>query len=145
MPNLRKAFHEHLGCQNVRYEVQGVIKYSITLNDDVVNVADIPIGLYFDADAASGDMNGDVIGVCLMAIDIEELELVPRLRNMLTHWDRQGLLRREGMAVCLVSCKDADGIWVYGKEGVEVEGADLRVSGEEGGWMSRIFTLKKQW
>ena len=123
----------------------GAIKCGIALNDDVVKVADILIGLYFDADAASGDMNGNAIGVALLAFDMKESELVCCLRHILMDWDRQGLLRREGMAVCLLYCKDADGIWVYGKEGVEVEGADLRVWGEEGGWMSRIFSLKKDW
>ena len=101
-----------------------------------------------DADAASenlkGSVIGSVVGFGLTAMGREEIELVISAQKRLKDWDSQGVLRREGRAVLLVSCKGSDGIWVYGEEGVEVKGAITRVE-MEGGWMSQILILKKEY
>ncbi len=101
------------------------------------------MGLCLDADAASDKIKGNIVGVCLFSKGREEMELVSSLQQLLKVWDSEGLLKREGMAVCSISCKGVDGIWIYGKEGVEVGGTNLRVSGGEGRWLSRILYVKK--
>ena len=130
-PELHKAFHEYLGCQNIQFEPSQPI------------ACDLTIAFFLDADATSGEGKGNVIGVCLASLGREEMEMVGLLRQNLEVWDKEGVLRRQGKAVCLLSCRGVDGIWVYGEAGVEVEGADLRVWGQEGGWLSRIVSLEK--
>ena len=143
-PYLRKTFQEYLRCQNVQY----IPSFRIAPNDDITKVDDIRIGLFVDADAASenlkGSVIGSVIGFGLTAMGREEIELVTSAQKHLKDWDRQGVLRREGRAVVVVSCKGVDGIWVYGEEGVEVKGAIAKVE-MEGGWMSQILILRKEY
>ena len=98
-----------------------------------------------DADATSEDGKGRVIGVCLTSLGTEETEMVDLLWRVLEDYDKEGVLRRQGKAVCLVSCRGVDGIWVYGEAGVEVEGADRRVWAKEGGWLSRIAAVERNW
>ena len=142
MPDLLKAFREHLGCQNIAYEVCPEITSSNAPDDIVVKYAGIQMGLYLDADALSENVKGNVIGYFMISEAREEMELVCLVLHLLKFLDSEGLLRREGKAVCLVSGKGADGIWVYGEEGVEVEGADYRAWGGDR-WMSRILSLQK--
>ena len=47
------------------------------------------------------------------------------------------MLRREGQAVCMISCKGFDGIWVYGE--AEVDGVVER------GCMKPILFVKKEY
>ena len=142
MPALNKAFHEHLGCQNFQHEMIPETTSSNAPDDSVANFADIQMGVFLDADAASENIKGKVIGFTLSSEAREEMELVYLLPKILKSWDSEGLLRREGKAVCAISGKGSDGIWIYGEEGVEVEGADFQVRGE-GGWLSRILSLEK--
>ena len=116
-PKLQKAFHEYLGCQNVQYKVVEAIASGTAPNDDVVNVTDLQMGYYFDADAGNGDGEGIVVGLCLFSMNREERELVALLRQTLEKLDKEGVLRRKGKAVCLICCKGVAGIWVYGEEG----------------------------
>ena len=143
-PCLRKTLQEYLGCQNVQY----IPSSSIAPNDYLAKVDDVQLGIILDADAASenlkGSVIGSVVGFGLTAMGREEIELVILAQKHLKDWDSQGVLRREGRAVLLVSCKGSDGIWVYGEEGVEVKGAITRVE-MEGGWMSQILILKKEY
>ena len=146
LPNLHIAVHEHLGCQNIRVElIQGVTSDTAPDDDVVVNFADLQMVLCLDAGAASEKIEGNILGVCMFSKGREEMELVSSLRKLLKVWDSEGLLKREGKAVSLVYCKGVQGIWVYGKEGVEVEGADLRLEGGEGVWMSRVASVEKLW
>ena len=139
-PCLRKTLQEYLGCQNVQYTPS----FNIAPNDYLAKVDDVQIGIILDADAASENLKGSVVGFGLTAIGREEIELVILAQKHLKDLDSQGVLRREGRAVLLVSCKGSDGIWVYGEEGVEVKGAITRVE-MEGGWMSQILILKKEY
>ena len=93
---------------------------------------------FLDADAASEkSLEGSVIGFSLTSTGTEEEELFFRAREMLNDMDREGLLRRKGQAVCLISCIGFDGIWVYGE--AEVEGA------MDHGCMIPIFFMKKEY
>lgn len=123
--------------------MSGQLTYSTGPNYDVDKVADLHMGLFWDADAASGNIKGYVTGMYLVSRGLEEMELVALALNCSKDWDRQRFLRREGMAICLVSSKVTDGIWVYREDGVEVEGADRKLWGEEGGCLSRIFSVER--
>ena len=70
------------------------------------------------------------------------MTLLAIAHKMMKDWHIKRLLRREGIAVFLVSCKEADRIWVYREDGVEVEGADRKLWGKEGGCLSRIFSVE---
>ena len=136
-PSLDKAFQEYLGCQNFIFSPCGVFHFPTAPNDDVAKFTDIRMGLFLDTDAAN--FKGSVIGFCLTLIGIEEIESFDPLWEILENLDRQGWLRKEGRAVCLVSCEGVDGIWVYGEK---VKGAEL-VREKEGVCLSRIFSVKK--
>ncbi|KAK0515263.1 hypothetical protein JMJ35_002642 [Cladonia borealis] len=142
-PYLRKTFQDNLGCQNVRYTPSEALASRFAPEDDVAKVAGIQVGLFLDADAAGESLMGSVIGFGLTSTGKEEIELVTLAQEILKDWDRQGLLRRKGRAVLLVSCKGVDGIWVYGEEGVEVEGAIDKME-LEGGWMSQLLSFKRE-
>ena len=93
--------------------------------DDVVaQFADVQIGLYLDADATSGDCKGNIIGVCIISGRRKEMDLLQLLGEILTSFDSKGQLKKEGMAVCLVMCKGVAKIYVMGKEGVKMKGAE---------------------
>ena len=126
---LRKAFHEYLGCQNVRLDLYEAIMHSTASNEDVGNVADLHLqfGLFRDADAASGDGERNLLGLLMISRSSEERELVAPLRRILEEFNKTGVLGVKGKAVCFIGCKGVDRIWVYEKERVEMEGADLRV------------------
>ena len=126
---LRKAWHEYLGCQNIRFEPPQQI------------ASDLWIGFTWDGDVTSEDVKGKVLGVCLNTNGGDEMKMVVLLLDLLGNWDKEGVLRRQGKAVCILSCRGVMGIWVYGEVGVEVEGADCRVWGTEGGCLSRIVRL----
>ena len=115
-PELHKAFHEYLGCQDVKFVP------SNAPDDVVAQSADLQMGLYLDADATSGDSKGTVVGLRLISRSREEKELVAPLRQILEKFDKEGVLRRKGKAVCRIGCKGVDGIWVYGEEGVRCRG-----------------------
>lgn len=104
---------------------------STASKEDIENVADVQMGLFWDVDAASGDREGTLVGLLLISRSREEKELIAVLRQTLEELDKEGILRREGKAkaVCFIGCKGVDGIWVYGGKGEEMEGADLRVRG----------------
>ena len=126
---LRKAFHEYLGCHNIQIEPSRPIE------------SDLHTGFFWDGDATSGAGKGSVMGVCLTSLGREEMEMVEFLQRLLEAWDKEGVLRRHGKAVCLLSCRGVDGIWVYGEE---VENAEISVWGVEGGGcLSRIFSVGK--
>ena len=117
-PELRKAFDEYLGCQNVKLLVLSVPELLTDAPDDfVAQFADLQMGVFLDADAASGDGKGIVVGLCLISKSIEERKMVDALLQTLEEMDKEGVLRRKGKAVCFIGCKGVDGIWVYGEEG----------------------------
>ena len=79
-----------------------------------MELADLHIGLFLDADVASENIKGKVVGIYMISNGRETTQLLSLLWLMLDDWNSKGLLRREGMAVCFVSCKDDDGgIYVY--------------------------------
>ena len=96
--------------------------------------------LLLDADAATETLKGSVLGVHYTSMDSEEIDLVASTQKILKEWDEKGFLRREGRAIFWLSCKGGDEIWVYGKEGVEVDGAIAKAE-LEGGWMSQIISF----
>ena len=98
---LRKAFHEDLGCQNIKFEPSRPI------------APDLEIGFFWDADAPSGAGPGSLLGVCLNSLGREKIWMVDYLRKILEDWDNQGVLRRQGKAVCILSCRGVAGIWVW--------------------------------
>ena len=104
---------------------------------DAANSTDVRMGLFLDPDAAN--IKGSVIGFCLTLIGIGDKESFDVLWEVLEDLDKPGWLRKEGRAVCLVSCEGVDGVWVYGEK---VKGAEL-VLEKEGAWLSRILSVKK--
>ena len=144
MLNLVKIFHEYLGCQKVRSQPYSTGLFDILPNGDVAKVADLRVVVFLDADAATKNSKGSVLGVHYTSTGLEEIDLVASTQEFLKEWDEQGFLRREGRAIFWSSCKGVDEIWVYGEEGVEVEGAIARVE-LEGGWMSQIISFEKEY
>ena len=113
-------------------------------DDDGVMLTDLRLGLFLDAEAASENVKPNVIGAVMGSKGREENELVEFLLQLLNNWNEMGLLRRQGKAVCLISSKSLDGIWVYCQEAMEVQGADLRLRAVEGGgWLCRILSVEE--
>ena len=107
-------------------------------------VAAIRVVLFLDADAAIETLKGSVLGLHYTSIGSEEIDMVASTQEILKAWDEQGFLRREGRAIFWLSGKGADEIWVYGEEGVEVDGAIAKAE-LEGGWMSQIISFDKEY
>ena len=121
----------YLGCQNVIFSPPTPL------------TPDVEVVVILDADATSEDGKGRVVGVRLTSFGRKEVEMVGFLGQILEGCEEEGLLRKQGKAVCHLACSDANGIWAYGGPGVEVPGAHLRPWGEEGGWLKRIVTIYK--
>ena len=107
-------------------------------------VAAIRVVLFLDADAAIETLKGSVLGLHYTSTGSEEIDMVASTQEIMKAWDEQGFLRREGRAIFWLSGKGADEIWVYGQEGVEVDGA-IAKEDLEGGWMSQIISFDKEY
>ena len=120
VPNLHRVVREYLGCQNFEFEEWSPSELTSSSASDDVAAQFANLGIYkvLDADATSENIKGNVIGFCMAAEAREETELLFLLGRILMDFDSKGLLKREGMAVCLVSYKSNDSkindkIWVY--------------------------------
>ena len=113
--------------------------------DDVAaQFADLQMGVFLDGDTTSENVKGNIIGFCMASEGREEIELILLLQKLLMDFDSKGELERQGKAVCLASCKGVDGIWVYGREVMEVQEAGLIMPAVEGGgWLCRTFFIEK--
>ena len=114
VPNLDRVIRDY---QN--FEVEEWSPSELSAPDDVAaQFANLGIFEVLDADATSENVKGKVIGLWMASGARDETELLLLLRRILMDLDSKGLLKREGMAVCLVSyrCNDSksnDKIWVY--------------------------------
>ena len=132
LPQLDTAIRGYTGCQNIIFEEVSPSELTSSIAPDAVaaQLPDLQMGILLDADATSENVKGNVIGFMMVSFGRKKMELAPLLLQILNNMDSQGLLRREGKAVCLVLCNDAQDIIFYAKEGLG-----------GGGWMDASDSL----
>ena len=110
--HILEAFHKYFGCQHVILAVCSLSELtSSNAPDDVAaQFADLQMGVFLDGDTTSENVKGNIIGFCMASEGREEIELILLLQKLLMDFDSGGGLKRQGKAVCLVSCKGVDGI-----------------------------------